>query len=110
MTNRVIDISTSPSRLSVRHRQLVIQTEGRDDYLVPFEDIGLILINHPAVTLTKAVLIELAKNKAALIACDTAQMPTSLTLPFAANQLQGERLRAQIAMSRPLRKGPGNKS
>jgi CRISPR-associated protein Cas1 len=50
MIKRTIEISSGPTRLSIRNRQLVIDREGQETATVPAEDIGLLLVDHQAVT------------------------------------------------------------
>lgn len=103
MNSRMIDISSGPARLSVRNRQLVIALED-DMQTIPVEDIAIVMLNHPGINLTGAVLSTLPENKVAIIQCNPKQMPVSLTLPFEGNTLQGERLRQQLGLSQPYRK------
>lgn len=103
MNSRIIDISSGPARLSVQNSQLVIALEDNKS-TVPIEDTAIVLLNHPGVSLTGAVLTALPENKVAIVHCGSNQMPVSLTLPYQGNTLQGERLRQQLGLSRPFRK------
>ena len=104
MIGRIIDISTSSTRLSVAHNQLVIERKGEETTTVPIEDIGLLLLNSPSITMSQAVATRLAEYKAAIIFCGKQHMPISLSLPLEGHTVQGERLRQQMALSTPLRK------
>lgn len=104
MIKRTIEVSSGPARLSIRNRQLVIEREEREPAIVPAEDIGLLLVDHQAVTYTHSVLTALAEAGAAVVLCGSGHMPASMLMPLEANTLQSERFKAQIAASMPLKK------
>jgi CRISPR-associated protein Cas1 len=103
MSGRTIEI-TSPARLSLKHRQLVIAREDGTAPSVPLEDLGLLIVDQPQVTYTHAVMAALAEAKVAIVLCGADHMPAAVLLPYAANALAGERLRAQLACPKPLAK------
>lgn len=104
MTDRVIDISTPSTRLRVRNEQLVVAREEQSERTVPIEDIGILIINHPSITLSQSVATRLAAAKAAIVFCGTNQMPVSLSLPLSGHNIHSVRLKQQIEASRPLKK------
>lgn len=104
MMGRIIDVSTPSSRLRVRQSQLVISIPDNQERNVPIEDIGVLILNDPSITMSQSVLVELAKSKAAVINCGTNQMPIALTLPLAGHTTHALRLRNQINASQPLKK------
>lgn len=104
MIKRILEISSGPTRLSIAHRQLVIEREGHEKTTVPCEDIGVLLIDHPAVSYTHAVFTTLAEMGAAVVLCGLNHHPASLLLPLEANAVQTERYRAQFQASLPLKK------
>ena len=63
MIGRIIDVSSPTSRLRVRQHQLVISTPEKTDQTVPIEDIGLLILNDPSITMSQSVLVELANQK-----------------------------------------------
>ncbi|MCX7901346.1 MAG: type II CRISPR-associated endonuclease Cas1 [Burkholderiaceae bacterium] len=100
---RTVEIS-SPARLSLRHRQLVVAREDGSTPTVPLEDLSLLIVDNPQVTYTHALLGALVEAKVATVLCGPDHMPTGVLLPYAANALAGERLRAQLGCPRPLAK------
>lgn len=102
MTRTVV--VSSPARLSLRHRQLVVARQDGSSPTVPLEDLALLLVEEPQATYTHALLAALMEAKAALVVCGADHMPSGVLLPFAANALAGERQRAQLACPRPLAK------
>ena len=101
----------SPAYCSVKDEQLVIkQPEERDMFgeervtTAPIEDIGVVVLDHPRVTVSHRALELLLENNAAVITCDRRHLPVGLLLPLAGHHLQSERFRAQIDAPKPLRK------
>ncbi len=93
--------------LKLKDKQLSIETvneEGVRYASVPVEDIGIIVIDHPQITLTSGLIQELQEENVALITCDWKHMPQSLLLPIEGNKTQQERYEAQINASEPLKK------
>lgn len=102
MTRTVV--ISSPARLSLRHRQLVVSRADGSAPTVPLEDLALLLVEDPQATYTHALLAALMEAKAALVVCGADHMPAGVLLPYQANALAGERQRAQLACPRPLAK------
>ncbi len=71
---------------------------------VPIEDLGVVLLDHPQVTLTHALLASLLEHNVAVISCDEKHLPVGLMLPLEGNSIQTERFRMQIEASEPLKK------
>ncbi len=103
MSTRTVEIS-SPARLALRHRQLLVNRDDGSCPSVPLEDLALLIIDHPQVTYTHTLLAALAEAKVATVICGADHMPAAVLLPYAANLVAGERLRQQLACSRPLAK------
>lgn len=102
----------NPAYLSLSSRQLVIRksesqkegAQGENICTRVIEDIGVIVIDHPQITLTSALIAALLDNNVALITCDSHHMPTGLLLPLSGNTIQSERFQAQVSASLPLKK------
>lgn len=98
----------NPARLSLKDQQLSV--EATNDLGEPVsksaavEDIGVVVIDSPQVTLTSGLIQALQENKVALITCDHRHMPQSLLLPLEGNTIQQERYEAQLGASEPLKK------
>jgi len=103
MTERIIDISDGPARLSVRYNQIVIERDG-ESYSVPSSELIALIVSHPAVTYTHAVISSICANGGAFILCDEKRLPTGMLLPIQANYVQAERLAVQVKASLPMKK------
>lgn len=104
MIKRTIEISTGPTYLSVRNDQLVVTRDREVVGTVPCEDVGVVIVDHPAVTYTHGVLTTLARFGGVVIACGPDHHPVMLAHPIEANTLHTERLRWQVESSRPCSK------
>jgi len=103
MIKRTILIS-NPAKLSVKQDQLIVEQEGKVAGKIPVEDIGVLLVEHPAVIYTQGCLSALLENNSAVIVCSKNRHPNGLFLPLDTNELQSERFRHQIEVSQPIKK------
>src|SRR5690606_20871104 len=105
MVKRTIHFS-KPAHLSVRNRQLLVELkdEERTQHSIPIEDIGMIILEHPQITITTVLMQELLSEKVALVSCNNQYMPSGMFLPFYANTEQTVRMRTQVESSLPLKK------
>ncbi len=71
---------------------------------IPIEDIGVVILDNPQITLTHSLLAELLERSVAIISCNAKHMPSGLMLPLDSNSIQTERFREQINASEPLKK------
>jgi len=104
MINRILDFSESPARLRVRIAQLIVQREDRPEVSVPLAELAVVVVAHPQVTYTQAVLSGLAAAGGVFVSCDGQNLPVGMMLPLAAHTTQAERFAAQARAPAPLRK------
>lgn len=104
MTDRVLDFSEEPARLSVRIENLVIEREGHPERMIPMAEIGVLVVSHPRVSYTHSVLALLAQKGGAFVTCDERRLPVAMLLPLRANLTQTERMNAQANIASPVRK------
>jgi CRISPR-associated protein Cas1 len=105
MVKRTIHFS-NPAHLSTRNQQLVVELkdEARTTKTLPIEDLGVIILEHPHITLTSNVLELLMDQQVAVITCNSRYMPSGMFLPLDGNSEQTERIRTQLDSSVPLKK------
>ncbi|GAF79399.1 unnamed protein product [marine sediment metagenome] len=101
MTDRILDFSESPARLCVRLAQLVVQRRDRADVSMPLADLAVVLVAHPQVTYTQAVLSGLAEAGGAFVACNRQHLPVGMFLPLVAHFAQAQRFAAQARAPLP---------
>ena len=99
-------VFTSPAALSLKNAQLVITLKEQPDACrtVPIEELGVVLVDNPMVSLTIPLINALADENVALIFCDQKGMPNALTLSLHANASQGESYREQVSASETMKK------
>jgi CRISPR-associated protein Cas1 len=100
-TERVVEIAEGGTRLSVSRGLLEVKRDGLDLAAIPLSDIAVVLVSHPAVSLTLAVLTGLAESGAAFIACDERHHPAAMLLPLHGHYVQGERIALQVEAPKP---------
>lgn len=101
----------NPTYLRLRNEQLVVTLPGPEELqekdrstTIPVEDIGVVLFDHPQITITHALLSFLVENNVAVITCDDHHLPAGLLMPLSCNTTQSERFISQVNSSEPLRK------
>lgn len=96
----------NPAYLRKQDKQLkVFKPEKRKEVAsIPIEDIGVVVLDHPQVTLSQTLLSELVLSNVAVLSCNEKHYPVGLFMPLSGNSLQSERFRIQIAASEPLKK------
>jgi len=105
MVKRTLHFS-NPAHLSFQQEQLLIELkdELRTCKTIPIEDIGVVILEHPQITLSMNVLDALIKANVAIVSCDDHYMPSGMFLPLEGNNTQTERIRNQLNASEPLKK------
>ncbi|RMG34354.1 MAG: type II CRISPR-associated endonuclease Cas1 [Planctomycetota bacterium] len=104
MIDRILDFSSRPARLFVRRHQLMVEQPGQPLRSVPLTEVAVLLVAHPQVTYTQAVLVELTQAGGVMVVCDQRHLPIGLLLPLTGHGLAPPRMRAQADASRPTKK------
>ena len=87
----------NPAYLSINLDQLIVQIpDVENKSSIPVEDIGVVLLDHPRITITHGVIKRLLENKVALISCDESHMPSGLMLALEGNHTQAEKYVYQV--------------
>ena len=63
---------------------------------LPIEDIGLVILESPYITITQPLLSKLMEHNVVVITCDAKKMPVGMMLPMSGNNLTSERTMLQI--------------
>ncbi len=83
--------------LKTSTEQMIIEMqETGETKTVPIEDIGLLILDHPQITITQGLMAKLLAHNVALINCDTTHHPVGLLLHLDGNILQSQRFKAQV--------------
>lgn len=95
----------NPAYLHTAHEQLVAKLkDSEEEKTAPIEDLSLVILDHPQITITQALMAKLLANNIALITCDQTHHPVGLFLNLCGNSLQSQKFRHQIEASQPLKK------
>ena len=96
----------NPSYLSTTNDQLVVRfpDDNKEKKTIPIEDIGVVVLEDPQITITNKLLERLVQNNVALINCNAQHLPIGLLMPLEGHSEQSERFRHQINASTPLKK------
>jgi len=105
MIKRTIYIG-NPAYLKVKQQQLWVQDPKNHEKLgtVPIEDMALLLLDHPQITLSHQLIQQLMGRNVAVISCDGHHLPHGIMLPLYGHSTTSERLRNQVEASMPLKK------
>jgi CRISPR-associated protein Cas1 len=97
MVKRTLHFS-NPAHLSMRNGQLVVELKNdeRTTKTLPIEDLGVVILEHPHITLTSNLIEELMNAQVAVVTCNSRYMPSGMFLPLEGNSTQTERIRTQL--------------
>lgn len=98
MIKRTVCFS-NPGTLRLHLRQLVWRGEDAREAAVPIEDLGVLILESPLITVSTALLQALTEACVAVVLCDTAHLPLGYLLPQASHTLASRILRQQIELS-----------
>ena len=88
----------------MRNALLVIKRDEQEEVTVPFADIAVIVVSHPQVHYTNAVLCGIANAGGAFIACGEKHLPVAMLLPLESHFTQAERFTIQAQIALPVKK------
>jgi len=104
MLKRVLDIS-SQSYIHKRNSQLIIDQKGEIIASVPIEDLGFLILQNQAITLSLSLITACQNNNVIIVFCDEKHLPSSTLLPlFKGHSLHSKILSQQISMKLPTKK------
>lgn len=104
MIRKTVEFSTPGTRLSVAHRQLVVQRPDLPKATLPIEDLGVVIVDDARATYTQSVFLSLLEAGATVLVTGRDHLPAGMMLPLDAHHVQTERHRAQVETSAPVRK------
>ena len=96
----------NPTYLKTSNQQLIaeLQKEERETHSVPVEDIGIIILDHPQITITQGLLERLLEKNVGLITCDATHHPVGLMMNMEGHTLMSQKHQVQVEASAPLKK------
>lgn len=100
MLKRTIIISNQ-AFIKKENNQLSIK-QGEEEYTVPIEDIGVLMLDSPQIGITQPVISALLANDAVIISCNASHHPDGIMTPISGNALHSSILKVQLNASIPL--------
>lgn len=104
MLRKTIEIATPGTRLSVAHRQLVIERPQLPKASVPIEDLGVLVVDDGRASYTQSVFIECVAAGATIIVSGRDHLPAGMMLPIDGHHALTGRHWAQVEAGTSLRK------
>ena len=104
MIKHTIEIAQRPARIKLENRQLVIKSGDNPPRHFACEDIGVIILQHPAISLSAAILNALLEEGAVIIICNSKHLPSGLILPTITHTELVPRMMAQLEATVPRKK------
>lgn len=101
---RIVDIATEGLFLSVHRGFLVVQEGNSEIGRIALDDIAGVIAHAHGLTWSNTVFTRLSERGVPVVLCGPNHAPVSILWPIAGHHLQGARMRAQLAASRPLAK------
>jgi len=101
---RIIDVSEQ-AYLHLKHKQLLIDKKGETVASIPIEDLGVLILQHPAIVISQSAIIACQENNVVIVFCDARHLPYTVILPLTeGNSLHAKILREQIEITLPVKK------
>lgn len=104
MIRKTVEFATPGTRLSVAHRQLVVERPEHPKVTLPIEDLGVVIVDDVRATYTQSVFLELLGAGATVMVTGRNHLPMGMMLPLDAHHMQTERHRSQVQASEPVKK------
>jgi len=101
---RVVDIETDNLFLAVHRGFLTVHAQHEERGRIALDDIGALIVHAHGTTWSNTVFTRLGERGVPIVICGPNHAPKSMVWPIEGHHLQGARMRAQLAASRPLAK------
>lgn len=96
-------VIANPAALTLEDNALRIRQEGREARVM-LEDIGVLVLDHPQISLTAPLLSACAAAQIAVLTVDESHLPNGVLLPYLPHSRALKVMRAQLALGQPARK------
>ncbi len=104
MIKRTIDISEQ-AYLHLKNRQLLVEKQGETVAKIAIEDLGILILQNPAIVISQAAITQCQLNNVAIVFCDERHLPVSIMLPlWTGHSTHTKVLREQLLVTEPTRK------
>lgn len=104
MHHRILDFSQTEVRLRVKNSQLRILRQEELLASVPLDEIAVVLLSHPMISLSLSVLDGLSQAGAVAVVCNRQSIPVGICYPLTGHHLQARIMRHQASAAKPTLK------
>ncbi len=103
MIKRITEVS-NPAYLHLKDYQMIIKKDGEKESSIPVEDMGILILANPAISISQSLIAECQKNNCIIVFCDRSHLPVSVLLPLSGNSTHSKVLNLQTGVKKPLKK------
>jgi CRISPR-associated protein Cas1 len=104
MTNRIIEISDTSAYVHLENGLVKVEIDGSEKASVPLEEMGVLLLSNPAVTVTNAVISGIIGTGGQIVFCGKNYLPAGLVLPMEGHSSAAKNYETQVTASVPCKK------
>lgn len=83
---------------------MVVEQEKTEVERVPIEDIGVLILSNPAITISSSLISSCQENNCIIVFCDSKHLPVSVLLPLSGNSTHSKILNMQTSVKKPVKK------
>ncbi len=83
---------------------MIVKREGEKDESVPVEDMGILILANPFITISQSLIASCQHNNCIVVFCDNKHLPVSVLLPLSGNSVHSRVLNIQTGVKKPLKK------
>lgn len=96
----------NPAHLSTQYEQFIIElkNEKKERHSIPMNEIGVVILSHPQITITSIAQAKLMQNEVAIIQCGQNGMPIGIMLAYEGHETYNQNVRYQLEASEALKK------
>ena len=104
MIKRIVDVGER-AYIHLKNSQLRIERDKKIVGSIPIEDLGVLILQHPAIVITQATIIACQQNNVVILFCDEKHLPYSVLLPISdGHTLHQKIIQTQIDVKKPVTK------
>ncbi|MDD5297495.1 MAG: type II CRISPR-associated endonuclease Cas1 [Rhodocyclaceae bacterium] len=96
-------VIANPAALTLEDRALAVAQEGKTARVM-LEDISVLVLDHPQISLTAPLLSACAEAQVAVLTVNASHLPNGVLLPYLPHSRALKVMTAQLAMGQPARK------
>lgn len=83
---------------------MIVEQKKNEVERVPIEDIGVLILSNPAITISSRLISSCQKNNSIIVFCDSKHLPISVLLPLSGNSIHSKILNIQTSTKKPVKK------